>query len=232
MQYKIKHQKIPQFEFNSELEMDSSGNQGNINNNNEIKNETINLEVNKKEVEIQSNIQNKNNENEIEKKKNSKKFIIIILICFVLLILVCFAIIFPLVYKKESDNNDSDTAYSDVQSLIDKNKNSGFIFEANDYYLFDKISRRNKVFTQGLFFDTNSTLIESGGLYGKSKLRRFSLKTPDLSLIDIPLESSYFAEGACLYLEKYIFQLTWRERVVYLIFILNTFTFILEHQLH
>jgi len=213
-----RHQKIFQCELNSELEMEPSENQGNINDK-DLRNDTINIDVNKKGVYIQSSIEIKNENNEKIKSSKSKKFILIILISFLVIISVCFATIFPLVYKNGSENHNTDEGYSEVQSLIDKNKNSGIIFESNEYYLVDKISRAKKVFTQGLFFDTNSTLIESGGLYGKSKLKRFSLKTPDTSIIEISLESQYFAEGACLYLDRYIFQLTWRERIMYIYFL-------------
>lgn len=216
MQNKQSHQKISQYEFNSELEMEPSENEDNLHNNNEIRNETINLDINKKDVNIiqSSSFNNQNEINEKSKSENSKKFILIILISFAALILICFAIIFPLVYKNGSSADNEDESLSDVQSLIDNNENSSIIFEANDYLLIDKISKANKVFTQGLFFDTNSTLIESGGLYGKSKLRRFALEKPDLNLIEIPLESQYFAEGACMYLDRFILQLTWKERVM------------------
>ncbi len=223
MQNNHMHQKIPHYEFNSEFEMEHSENQphdiNNINDKNinqEVRNETLHFDVQSRKVTIHNNIESikeKENTKETESKNNSKKFYILILIGFLLIIIICFSIIFPLAIRKgknysEENENNSD----DIQILIDKNKNPKFIFEANDYYLVDKISRKNKIFTQGIFFDTNNTIIESAGLYGYSKLRRFNLKYPDNELSVNYLDSEFFAEGACLYLNKFILQLTWRER--------------------
>lgn len=56
-------------------------------------------------------------------------------------------------------------------------------------------------------------MIESGGEYGKSALRRFGFPstTPDLEYF---LDSSYFAEGLTV-LKGKIYQLTWLERKIF-----------------
>jgi len=208
------HQKIPQLELNSDLDMVSYDNQQKSYKKDIVRNETLHLETIPKNVKTKGQIDNNEETSPIQENSNSKKFYILIFISFVILIIICFAILFPLIYKNKSEEENDDISKTDVQSLIDTNKNESYLFETSDYILIDKISRKQKVFTQGLFFDTNSTLIESGGLYGKSKLRRFELKNPDNSLYENILETKYFAEGATLYLNKFIFQLSWRERVM------------------
>jgi glutamine cyclotransferase len=100
-----------------------------------------------------------------------------------------------------------------TQEKIEINRNSKILFETNDYIVYEKIKRNEQVFTQGLFFDTANTLIESGGLYGQSVLQKFKINTPDEKYFKIPIERKYFAEGACLFKNK-VYQLTWRERVM------------------
>lgn len=196
---KVKHQKLPESETNDSVENENDNNYKIIKISN--RKTDYNLEIKQENNKKIGNMD----------MKSKKRFLNCIKICFIILIVICFAIIFALVNKdKLKNNSDNDN----VQSLIELNTDSRHIFETNDYYLVEKIGRQNKVFTQGLFFDTDTTLIESTGLYGKSKLRRFGLKTPDMSLYENNLDMNYFSEGACIYKNKYIFQLTWREKVV------------------
>ncbi len=163
----------------------------------------------------ESQNENKNIIEDLNKNSvNKKRFLRLIIIIFILLIIICFSIIFSLLYNKKEDKSNSNNNTS-IDKLIEENNDLKYIFQTENYYLLDKIQRKNKVFTQGLFFDTNSTLIESGGLYGKSSIRRFDLKNPDDNYWYYENESKYFAEGASIYRNKFIFQLTWKERDMY-----------------
>lgn len=73
--------------------------------------------------------------------------------------------------------------------------------------------RRNEVYyTQGLFFDTDKTVIESGGLYGESCLVR--MEYPSMKIINkVNLDGKYFGEGTAK-CGKYVYQLTWQNRVI------------------
>jgi glutamine cyclotransferase len=84
------------------------------------------------------------------------------------------------------------------------------LFETEQYTVINKISKKKLTFTQGLFMDSDNTLIESGGLYGNSVLQRYNVNTPDDYLFKIDISSQYFAEGATLFKGK-IYLLTWRE---------------------
>jgi glutamine cyclotransferase len=95
-----------------------------------------------------------------------------------------------------------------------KNSNSEILFETSDYIVIKKIRRYDRYFTQGLFMDSENTLIESSGLYGQSTLQKYEINTPDQKIFKFPIDRNYFAEGVCLYKNK-IFQLTWREREMY-----------------
>lgn len=199
----IKHQRIPDFEFNSIMENENNDNNSKVEKrlNMQEKGHVVN-------VEISQNF----DKNTDQRTKGKKKKCLCWMTLFILIIIsVGLAIIIPSVYKIRTNN---DSSSGDVQNLINSNTNTTFIFETHDYFLVDKKSRKNKVFTQGLFFDTESTLIESGGLYGESKLRRFELKSPDENLFEYDLDLKYFAEGACLYQNKFVLQLTWKERVM------------------
>jgi glutamine cyclotransferase len=117
--------------------------------------------------------------------------------------------------KIEKPKNTLSSANSELNNeKIEVNTNSQILFETKDFIVYGKIKRNKQVFTQGLFFDTDDTIIESGGLYGQSVLQKFKLDTPDQKIFKIPLESKYFAEGACL-LNNKVYQLTWKERVMY-----------------
>ncbi|MCS7130018.1 MAG: glutaminyl-peptide cyclotransferase [Archaeoglobaceae archaeon] len=67
-------------------------------------------------------------------------------------------------------------------------------------------------FTQGLVFE-NGYLYESTGLYGGSTIRKVDLETGKvIQLRELP--PNYFGEGIAVVGDK-IYQLTWRERVVF-----------------
>ena len=115
--------------------------------------------------------------------------------------------------KIEKSNYDIDSSSSGSKASSETSSSGIFLFETNDYIVYKKIKRNQQVFTQGLFFDEDDTVIESGGLYGKSLLQKFKVETPDQKIFKIPLESKYFGEGACL-LKNKVYQLTWKEKVM------------------
>ena len=55
-------------------------------------------------------------------------------------------------------------------------------------------------------------VVESTGMYGESKLRRYELSTGRI-INEIQLPKAYFGEGASL-LNGFIYQMTYRERVI------------------
>ncbi|XP_010433596.1 PREDICTED: glutaminyl-peptide cyclotransferase-like [Camelina sativa] len=62
-------------------------------------------------------------------------------------------------------------------------------------------------FTQGLLYAGNDTLFESTGLYGKSSLRKVSLRTGKVEVLE-KMKDSYFGEGLTLLGER-LFQVAW-----------------------
>jgi glutamine cyclotransferase len=70
-----------------------------------------------------------------------------------------------------------------------------------------------QLFTQGLFFQGES-LVESAGLYGQSKIRRYRLDGEVLA--ELALGPKFFAEGAAL-ANGAVYLLTWLEGVVFLL---------------
>jgi len=68
-------------------------------------------------------------------------------------------------------------------------------------------------FTQGLISE-NGTVYESSGLYKKSFLKKYELKTGKLlKLIELPV--NYFAEGISL-VDNELIQLTWKEQTAFI----------------
>jgi len=67
-------------------------------------------------------------------------------------------------------------------------------------------------FTEGLFF-YDDFMYESTGLYGGSSLRKVNVTT-GTPVKQISINKTYFAEG-CTIFDNQIFQLTWREDVVF-----------------
>lgn len=114
----------------------------------------------------------------------------------------------------KSDNNQTTiTVTTSNRSSIPEIHYKNILFETDEYIVFKSIKRNQRPFTQGLFMDSDDTLVESGGLYGESTLEKYKVETPDEKIFKYELERQYFAEGACLYDNK-IYQLTWKERIV------------------
>ena len=91
--------------------------------------------------------------------------------------------------------------------------NSTNILSKKTYKIILKRIKRNELYyTQGIFFDTETTVIESGGLYGESVLVR--MEYPSMKIIKkVKLDQKYFAEGIAK-CGDYIYQLTWKNRQI------------------
>jgi glutamine cyclotransferase len=78
--------------------------------------------------------------------------------------------------------------------------------------ILNKIKRNELYYTQGLFFDSSNTVIESGGLYGESVLVK--MEYPSMTILKkVKLDNKYFAEGTTK-CGNHIFQLTWQNRAI------------------
>ncbi len=110
-------------------------------------------------------------------------------------------------YGKEENKSDKHFTKQSPQVKITKDT----VFETDEYIVYSKIAKMQLTFTQGLLMDTDSTIIESGGLYGNSVLQRYKIDTPDDYIFKIDIPSQYFAEGVTLFKNK-LYLLTWRER--------------------
>jgi glutamine cyclotransferase len=115
--------------------------------------------------------------------------------------------------SSSSEKNDTNTTVINKHNSTEINE--AILLETDDFVVNEKIKRTQRVFTQGLLMDTPDTFIESGGLYGKSTLRRFSLNNPDKPLFNNSISKDYFTEGCTLFKGK-IYQLTWREKIMYI----------------
>lgn len=67
-------------------------------------------------------------------------------------------------------------------------------------------------FTQGFLIEREGIVIESTGLYGKSKLKRYQMED-GVVLDSIDLEGKFFGEGL-VNLNGKLYQLTWREHTM------------------
>jgi glutamine cyclotransferase len=103
------------------------------------------------------------------------------------------------------------TNYFNASNKIKFPENDGLI-STNDFSS-TPIKRSKVIYTQGIFFtDNGRTLIESGGLYGESSAVK--MEYPSLRIVkNVPLESGFFGEGIAR-CGDFVYQLTWRERVV------------------
>jgi len=72
------------------------------------------------------------------------------------------------------------------------------------------IKRSPNYFTQGFFFDSPNSLVESTGLYGESRIQRIDAETGEPIEIH-RLKNTDFGEG-CTMIDEKIYQLTWHER--------------------
>ena len=69
-------------------------------------------------------------------------------------------------------------------------------------------------FTQGLFFDDEGNLYETGGNYGASKIYKEVDLNSGVATKEIKADSSVFLEGTTI-LDDKIYVLTWQEKIVY-----------------
>jgi len=95
-----------------------------------------------------------------------------------------------------------------------------------DYKIQNSISHNSNHFTQGLVF-SDSSIFESTGLFGESKLIKYNLNYLALDSIILPID--YFGEGVTI-LNNKIYQLTWQNHKI-LIYDLHTFKFLEERYL-
>lgn len=119
--------------------------------------------------------------------------------------------------KRDESQADSDSSTtkqsssSTSESKSSESKPQNVLLETKDYYVTKAIPRGNFYFTEGLFFDTDQTLIESTGLTKKSHVYRYNLETPDSHIWDYKLEDKYFGEGITLW-NNTLYMLTYRDR--------------------
>ena len=79
-------------------------------------------------------------------------------------------------------------------------------------YSFEKLRsfpHSQEDFTQGLIMESPEVIVQSTGLYGKSKLQRLNLSDYS-AILEVELDNSYFGEGITN-LNGKLYQLTWRE---------------------
>lgn len=112
-----------------------------------------------------------------------------------------FATVFP-EYLKSSDRP--------FPEVHDAEAESGSAIPVYTFRVINAYPHDRNAFTQGLFFE-NGVFIEGTGLYGRSSLRRVSIKTGDI-LQYHELPPHFFGEGVTIY-ENRIVQLTWRSNV-------------------
>jgi glutamine cyclotransferase len=76
-----------------------------------------------------------------------------------------------------------------------------------------KLKRNELFYTQGLFFDSDYSVLESGGMYGESVLVR--IEYPSMKILSkVKLENEYFAEGVAR-CGDFVYQLTWKNRIIF-----------------
>ena len=99
-----------------------------------------------------------------------------------------------------------------VNSISLLNRDSSKSLDLSYKRVINKIPRNEIYYTQGLFFDSDSTIIESGGLYKESVLVRMDYPSMNV-LKKIKLDGKYFAEGTTK-CGNHVFQLTWQSGVI------------------
>ena len=83
----------------------------------------------------------------------------------------------------------------------------------SQFDVLKNLPRKETYYTQGLLFDKDNNLIESGGLYRESVLVK--LEYPSLKILKkINLKNEFFAEGIGICNDEYLYQLTWKERKI------------------
>lgn len=104
--------------------------------------------------------------------------------------------------------------YLHLVSGTDTLADSTFFSYKLEYQLVKEYKHDITNFTEGLFIEGN-ILYESTGLEGQSKIRRYQMNGPELSLInEINNEKTIFGEGIAA-VGNSLYQLTWENHVVY-----------------
>ncbi|XVE64280.1 hypothetical protein DITRI_Ditri07aG0088200 [Diplodiscus trichospermus] len=80
-----------------------------------------------------------------------------------------------------------------------------------DYEVVNEFPHDSSAFTQGLVYGGNDTLFESTGLYKRSSVRKVTLQTGKVEIIQ-KMADSYFGEGLTLLSER-LFQVTWLTNI-------------------
>ncbi|CEM07827.1 unnamed protein product [Vitrella brassicaformis CCMP3155] len=89
---------------------------------------------------------------------------------------------------------------------------SGAVAAPSDlaYQVNRVLDHDHECFTQGLLFIDNTTVLETCGLYRKSRIKKYTY--PDLTLLkETNIPDKFFAEGAAIWNGR-VFVLTWREK--------------------
>lgn len=171
---------------------------------------------------ISSNEEPKQKKNQITNKRHKRKIILL-----VLLIILALSLVLLIKYNKTS-NQESDFIQSNNNN---KNKSIYENISDKDYIVYNTYFHNTSYFTEGFFINNNNEIIESTGLYGKSKMIKYNLlesliQTPSENIfnsqsklnntsliLQTNLNQKYFGEGSCVYHSK-ILQLTYKERKI------------------
>ena len=108
---------------------------------------------------------------------------------------------------------------------------SPILLETAQFKVVKQHERKGKLaFTQGLAFKNSTTLIESVGKYHQSAIKLVSLENFEVENMT-KLPDEYFGEGCTMIKnskgDSEIYQLTWKERKMYLnIFTIKTILFL------
>ena len=100
-----------------------------------------------------------------------------------------------------------------IIALCCLNRKKNIIISNPQYEVLKNMPRTETFYTQGLLFDKDNNLIESGGLYGESVLVK--MEYPSLNIIKkVKLKENLFGEGIGICKDNYLYQLTWKERKI------------------
>lgn len=98
---------------------------------------------------------------------------------------------------------------NDKEQPVETSSEPSFVPAMIPYQLINKYPHDNTCYTEGLQY-VNGFLYESGGLYGKSDIRKTDLQTGKI-LQQKKLDARFFGEGITIMNGK-MYQLTYRER--------------------
>ena len=166
----------------------------------------------------------------VDEYENSLKFMVLknrVLICLVVFMLL-FALLVLALHRQPKadaskptvppvptpDNKQSPHHKSDsVQEVTDS--------RSNRYSILQTYSRPSYQYTQGFYYTKSGELLESTGLYGKSRLQYYEIHDSNNTLAfkkTVSINRRYFGEGCDLVEDQgkeAIFQLTWLERKIF-----------------